>query len=490
MDIKKTAVKDVFKIGKEDYSGIYKELDRLLGGNNPFAQFKIGAGQYVWSDARTDSEWHEMQAEASGLKEEQIRLAIAEQRSRIAAKIPAKIVDMLFTVPDNSFIFYNEDGGELRVMLAGWGFRKPVSMKNTPEVTKIKQHTPVDISFLYDGERLKGHEFGIRLHHQVKKLVTTGDGGIFRFENIKVGDQYQLIDIKSGRTFDFKVEEGKAHYDFDLTAYAVVSVHADLDSSPLAGEPMKIDYHGSVECPQTNAGGNAELRVVYHEGEEVLVVMRGERQTKKIERGETAFAFAFETPGEPAMPPEEPAMPVDPEPEEPAMPVDPEPEGPAMPVDPELEEPAMPVDPEPEEPAMPVDPEPEEPERISLAVVDEQSAPMSGARVTLRQNGKHDINVVLDGQGRAEIEKSLFTIGETVLADVRRDSFEYTDIPFTVDADENDYLLQQQNTHASGGAWDIVKQVLVVVAAFVALVWVVWPLFTILAQAVFDAIYG
>lgn len=556
MDIKKTAIKDVFKIGKEDYSGLYKELDRLLGEENPFAQFKIGAGQYVWSDIKSDRKWHEMEAEASGFKEEQIRSVMVELRSRMTAKIPEKIVGLLFTVPDNSFIFYNEDGGDLRVMLTGWGFRKPVAIKNGPEVTKVKQHTPVDISFIYDGERLKSYEFGIRLCHQVKKLVTTAESGIYRFENINVGERYQLIDIKSDRTFDFAVESGKTHYEFDLTAYATISVHADLDSAPLVGEPMKIDYHGNVECPQTDASGNAKLRVVYHEGEEVLVVMRGKRQAKTIESDDTAFAFAFEGQPEPMAQPEEPEPPLEPEPS-----VDPEPE-PVVQAE-EPEEPVVSEQPtdepktvvvqvivcksgepiygilssvdysgsrqdgltsvngkwecrvdyregelchveaqgyDPQERELEADGEnlfmfdcedEVEPERISLTVVDEKSAPMSGARVTIRQNGKQDINVVLDEQGKVEMDKSLFTIGETVYADIHCGNFEYTDISFTVDADENEYLLQQQNSHISGGGtWNIVKQVLAVIAAVLVMVFVIWPLFAMLAQAAFESIYG
>lgn len=620
MDIKTAAVRDVFKIGKEDYSGLYAELDKLLGNDNPFAQFKIGSGQFVWSYTKSDCEWLPME-DASGLKEEHIRTVISELRNKVGTLIPAKYVDSLFTVPDDSFIFYNEDDGDLRVLFTGWGFRKPTYVSTPPEKTSIKKHTLVDISFTYDGVRLKGYEFGIRLNRQAKKLRTTDDNGVFCFDNIKVGDRYQLIDLKSNRTFDFEVEKGKSHYDFDLTTYTTISVHADSDSAPLANEPMKIEYHGNVECPMTDMNGNASLKVVYYEGENILVAMRQDRQNKVVEVDNNNFTFAFEKPVEP-----EPS--VEPEPTtittnvkvvvlKSSCPVDNAlvtvrysrisekgttdingvwslsldvQEGEVCRVDVEgcepqerqllpteenvfifnvveAEEPTLPEEPDEPEPVdepkkvniqvsvcdngEPVygiqlsveymgnrqegrtdtngiwecsveykedevcrvevsgyDPqerqlkveednififnkeyEPEE-ELITLMAVDEHSAPMGGARITLRQQGKQDFTVVLDEQGKTEIEKSLFSVGETVEADLHWNNFDFSKISFTVDEDENEYLLQQQNTYKSGNVWSIIKQIMIVIAAVLVLLFVIWPLFERLSYSAYNAIYG
>lgn len=620
MDIKTAAVRDVFKIGKEDYSGLYAELDKLLGNDNPFAQFKIGSGQFVWSYTKSDCEWLPME-DASGLKEEQIRTVISELRNKVGTLIPAKYVDSLFTVPDDSFIFYNEDDGDLQVLFTGWGFRKPTYVSTPPEKTSIKKHTLVDISFTYDGVRLKGYEFGIRLNRQVKKLRTTDDNGVFCFDNIKVGDRYQLIDLKSNRTFDFEVEKGKSHYDFDLTTYTTISVHADFDSAPLANEPMKIEYHGNVECPMTDINGNASLKVVYYEGENILVAMRQDRQNKVVEVDNNDFTFAFEKPVEP-----EPS--VEPEPTtittnvkvvvlKSNSPVDNAlisvrysrisekgttdingvwslsldvHEGEVCHVDVEgcepqerqllpteenvfifnvveAEEPTLPEEPDEPEPvdepkkvniqvsvcdngepvygiqssvenmgnrqegrtdsngiwkcsveykedevcrveAYGYDPQErklkveednififnkeDEPEKelITLMAVDEHSAPMGGARITLRQQGKQGFTVVLDEQGKTEIEKSLFSVGETVEADLHWNNFDFSKISFTVDEDENEYLLQQQNTHKSGNAWSIIKQIMVVIAAVLVLLFVIWPLFERLSYSAYNAIYG
>ena len=545
MDIKTTAVRDVFRVGKEDYSGLYAELDKLLGNDNPFAQFKIGSGQYVWSYTKSDCKWLPMK-DASGLKEEQIRTAISELRNKVGTLIPAKYVDSLFTVPDDSFIFYNDDDGDLRVLFTGWGFRKPISVHVVPPPIKIKKHTPVDISFIYDGVRLKGYEFAIRLTRQVKKLRTTDYDGVFCFDTVKVGDRYQLIDLKSNRTFDFEVEKGKSHYDFDLTTYTTISVHADSDSAPLANEPMKIEYHGHVECPMTDMNGNASLKVVYYEGENILVAMRQDRQNKVVEADNNVFTFAFEKPAEPE-PSVEPTLPEEPMlPEEPTLPEEPvdepEPVGEPKKVNIQVsvcdngepvygilssveymgdrlegrtdvngiwecsvefgEDEVCRVEAsgyDPQERQLKVEEdnififnkedEPEE-ELITLMAVDEHSAPMGGARVTLRQQGKQDITVVLDEQGKTEIEKSLFSVGETVEADLHWNTFDFSRISFTVDEDENEYLLQQQNTHKSGNAWTVIKQIMVVIAAVLVLLFVIWPLFDSLSYSAYNAIYG
>ena len=539
MDIKTTAVRDVFRVGKEDYSGLYAELDKLLGNDNPFAQFKIGSGQYVWSYTKSDCKWLPMK-DASGLKEEQIRTAISELRNKVGTLIPAKYVDSLFTVPDDSFIFYNDDDGDLRVLFTGWGFRKPISVHVVPPPIKIKKHTPVDISFIYDGVRLKGYEFAIRLTRQVKKLRTTDDDGVFCFDTVKVGERYQLIDLKSNRTLVFEVEAGKTHYDFDLTTYTTISVHADSDSAPLANEPMKIEYHGHVECPMTDMNGNASLKVVYYEGENILVAMRQDRQNKVVEADNNVFTFAFEKPTEPE-PSVEPTLPEEPMlPEEPTLPEEPVDEPKKVNIQVSVCDNGEPVygilssveymgdrlegrtdvngiwecsveygedevcrveasGYDPQERQLKVEEdnififnkedEPEE-ELITLMAVDEHSAPMGGARVTLRQQGKQDITVVLDEQGKTEIEKSLFSIGETVEADLHWNTFDFSRISFTVDEDENEYLLQQQNTHKSGNAWTVIKQIMVVIAAVLVLLFVIWPLFESLSYSAYNAIYG
>lgn len=44
---RQSSVKEVHKLNKQDYSGLYKALCAKLGEKNPFAKFSIGPGVYV-----------------------------------------------------------------------------------------------------------------------------------------------------------------------------------------------------------------------------------------------------------------------------------------------------------------------------------------------------------------------------------------------------------------------------------------------------------
>ena len=74
-------------------------------------------------------------------------------------------------------------------------------------------------------------------------------------------------------------------------------------------------------------------------------------------------------------------------------------------------------------------------------------------------------------------------------ADLHWNNFDFSKISFTVDEDENEYLLQLQNTHKSGNVWSILKQIMVVIAAVLVLLFVIWPLFESLSYSAYNAIY-
>ena len=63
---RQSSVKEVHKLNKQDYSGLYKTLCAKLGEKNPFAKFSIGPGVYVWSDHRC--QWQRI-VDASVLKQ-------------------------------------------------------------------------------------------------------------------------------------------------------------------------------------------------------------------------------------------------------------------------------------------------------------------------------------------------------------------------------------------------------------------------------------
>ena len=118
MDIKKTAVSDIHRLIQKDYKSLYQQLQKTLGDGQPFAEIQIGSGYYVWSDARYD--WHQMIA-ASSMKQTFVASALAETRAAVVAKLGEATANTLFTYPDESYIYFNDDDGQMHILLTGWG---------------------------------------------------------------------------------------------------------------------------------------------------------------------------------------------------------------------------------------------------------------------------------------------------------------------------------------------------------------------------------
>ena len=131
MDIKRTSVNDIYQsIPKgQDLQELYKNLREKLGDSNPFAKFDIGNGFYVWS--HPSGLWQCL-ADASSVEQEMANNAIVELHKRVAQKVGEKTADAIFTVPDESYIFFNYEDGDTKLLYTGWGFKKPVRTIGRP----------------------------------------------------------------------------------------------------------------------------------------------------------------------------------------------------------------------------------------------------------------------------------------------------------------------------------------------------------------------
>ena len=120
MDIKRTSVNDIYQSLKkgQDIQEIYKKLCESLGDNNPFAKFSIGNGFFVWS--HPSGQWQCL-ADADGIEQEMVNNAIVELHKEVARKVGEKTADAIFTVPDESYIFYNNEGSDIKLLYTGCG---------------------------------------------------------------------------------------------------------------------------------------------------------------------------------------------------------------------------------------------------------------------------------------------------------------------------------------------------------------------------------
>ena len=103
---RKSSVNEVHKVVQKDLSELFKTLSKKLGQDNPFAKISIGNGYYLWSDTRC--QWNQMVA-ASDFERSVVQDALIQTKKDIASLIGSNTAEQLFTIPDDSYIYYNDD---------------------------------------------------------------------------------------------------------------------------------------------------------------------------------------------------------------------------------------------------------------------------------------------------------------------------------------------------------------------------------------------
>lgn len=287
---RKSSVKDVHKSVSQDLPELYKTLCAKLGENNPFAKFSIGAGNYVWSDNRCS--WKKM-VDATNFEKNLIQDALQKTIDNVSSKIGSKTAAALFTTPDDSYIYYNDEDGEIKILITGWGFKKPERTFSGGDNVKIKLKNPVKLSFSFDGERIPNYEFVIKLEKQAKHL-STDSNGYYNFSNLKIGEHLVLNDIRSGKEYDFDVIEGQSEYDYDVTTYVGVNVLVFSDHIPVHNEPVTVTIKGRDYTSTTNAEGKSCINIPNHIGEDVTVAVRDKYQHDSVASDKIQFQFEFE----------------------------------------------------------------------------------------------------------------------------------------------------------------------------------------------------
>lgn len=435
MDIKKTPVRDIHGLIQKDYKSLYQQLQKTLGNDIPFADIQIGSGFYVWSDARC--EWHQMIA-ASSIKQDFVISALTDQRQAIAQKLGEDTADKLFTYPDESYIYFNDDDGEMHVLLTGWGFKKPVFGRGKADMQDINVKTgnPVSVSFSYDGERQPNYEFGLRLAKQVKRFVTN-DLGVYQYDDLQVGEHFTLVDLNSNREFSLDIVAGQSEYDFDITNYTTVTFSASCDGQPVSGEAIDLDYNGKQYKAITDAAGNAAMQLPLYPGETMAATMRGQQVEDTVNAMGNHFDFHFDSPTPPDIP-----------------------EIPKVPDIPEI----------PQE-----EPKPEVP-KIKVMVRNAKGMPLPCQGIRFAQQDHADVLTRLDSAGNTYFDQTAFTAGPVpVTAFIQGGSQVYAPITFTLDAGENVYLLQELEDKSSAGT--ILLEILAVVLTLIFLC-VLWYVFS------------
>lgn len=526
---KKSKGVEVYKVRKEDYSEWYKELTKTLGDENPFAKFSIGSGFYVWSDDRC--QWHCM-VNASESEKSAINEAFLKLKEKIGKKIAEKTVEVLFTTPDDSYIYYNADGGEIKILITGWGFRKPKRTDGKGDEDDFLKKNPVTISFTYNGEVLTNYEFGLILPKQVKHFKTDHTG-IFKKPDSKVGDKFVLTDFKSQKEFSFEVVEGKSSYVFDVTRYARLDVEATCDGTPFASEKVVVEYRGDEHEATTDENGHAEFTFPFYEGESVAATMREIKKTANLEEEGTKVEFSFDVPDIPKVEEPEKESGVVEIPDIPNLsdvrvmvtkdgePVASQPVTVAYgdktlngmtdaegiftaQVEVKPDQMCNVSTPGYESQSKQLDPDgtneflfeaqsdlPELPNDIKVMLRDFMGKPIVCNNVIFRQQNKPELTVALDENGDTTFPEGRFDIGTPISVQINgwqeQETGKLDPLTFSLEKDEYEYLLQEQKVEKAG--WLIILlEILAVILAVVALA-AMWPYFVEICGKISNLIY-
>ncbi|MDD7319109.1 MAG: hypothetical protein SOZ80_02385 [Prevotella sp.] len=290
MEIKKTEIKDLHNSINKDLPSLHKGLEKILGAKNPFAKFHIGNGFYIWTD--TNDGWNNMK-NASLKEQDSIRETIEELHRSLPQKVGERTAKSLLTFPDESYIHYKDIDGQLKILITGWGFKKPVTKSPKPDNEALKEKQYINLSFSIDGEKQAGYKFRILYDKQERSLVTDSNG-LYTIENLKPGKVMVLTD---GNDIDHTVTiaKGQNDYDIDVTTLTTIKTKATQDGQPIVGEEVIIEYRGQSFNAQTDSDGETSTKVTVWDNAEVVAKMRNKEVCQTITREDNVLVFEFKT---------------------------------------------------------------------------------------------------------------------------------------------------------------------------------------------------
>ncbi len=273
-----------------------------------FADLTTGVGKYKW---KVDGEgWQKITAAPADEYDMVAHNYDVQQNNVKEALKDAFYKDDIFTVPDESFVYYRKTPtGEYEYAVTAWGFRdpyKPPKREIHYDVTKIKLEA-VNIAFVWDGKKVPNVDFWF---NNVPKQ--TGKDGYFHVDGkLNVGSQYNVVTPDKMEEI-LTVEQGKTEYIYDFTQYFTVEVQVSFDGSPVGNQQCDLMYYKGIEPLTTDENGHASIKLPLSldvstvspkdPQSAVKVTCRSEQQQQvpaAANGAQLLFEFQFKTPEQP-----------------------------------------------------------------------------------------------------------------------------------------------------------------------------------------------
>lgn len=283
-------------------------LQTLSEDDRIFATYQIKNGYYGWT--LPDGEWSRL-SDADALDRIDVERELSLRRESISRSpgVTDVLVANLFTVPDESFIFYRSlPGGGVRVMLAGWDYKYPADpvSKVGGDRTRKKERQRVILLFKEAGAPVPGFEFVVKTGSGRDKSFRCNEEGLCVFGSLAPGTRFQLRGLTVPMQSDLLVEAGREVYEFDVTRIVDIVVNVMLDDSPAPDKSVLVEYGGEERNLTTDAQGRAVVKVPFMGGRNISVKVDDRTLTREIVPSDNIFDFSFQTP--PPVVPEEPVI--------------------------------------------------------------------------------------------------------------------------------------------------------------------------------------
>ncbi len=277
-----------------------KRIKETLGDTSKyFAMLKVGNATYNWT-VDSIGRWTPIGAAPSHVLAE-ILLKVEDIRQEVYAKLAGdqSLADKICQVPNyEEYIFYKESpGGEPEIAITGWGFHnfKQAGSFDTIKWPPLPAKHTTTITFSIDGRPQPGRAFSI-VTPKMRKPYTTDTEGKWMHSDFS-GRSFNIIDDLTQRQFTLTTADTDQQLDFDVTESVSLTVKATNDGQPISGETVGIDYAGRhYDLPLTNGQGTLPS-IPLVSSDMCQATLRGEKRSIQLSNTTpNEISFDFVTP--------------------------------------------------------------------------------------------------------------------------------------------------------------------------------------------------
>lgn len=266
-----------------------------------FAPMTATSTGFTWTTQ--ESGWLPL-VSATSVQRDKVESELANLRNRVQQKLSLrpKLAGEILSLPsdDGKYVFFMEGNEGIRLLIAGWGFSNARRKVVIPGKNKkdIKSISSARVGFTINGELQPSHRFLITTLGGSSKECFTDAEGFYHLGEQKANTKVNLIDGDSQKAISFVIEDGKSDYVFDITRNSKIRVIVSSDETLLENAKINIGYHGSSHTYTTNSLGEVNISIPFFNGEIIETSTNGIDKCTLCQYPETEIKIQIPKPEE------------------------------------------------------------------------------------------------------------------------------------------------------------------------------------------------